>query len=313
MKSAKVDSESKIKREDVKNAIQGVIKFATENPRLQNKLFNEEFPLFLQINCFKIPKIRGQVKQLYRIPLAHSPLPEDADICLIVPEVKGIPNKEIERHVEHYEELFKSKGMTNIKKIMTFYELRTEYGTFELKNRLVDLYDIFLVDGRISGKVVHKCGSIFYKKRKVPVAVNLSVPKLKETIERAVKKAFLLLSFKSDSHSVQIGHSKMGLKSLTDNALSVVTFINNQFPGKIKNIRSLNIFAHRGSSIPIYLSLENPNQIEVPQLKEKKPKFCKTVQGDLTTINRGFVVVKPSGTVKVKKSKIYNKNKVLVK
>ncbi|ENN71311.1 hypothetical protein D910_07493 [Dendroctonus ponderosae] len=289
-----------IKPSAVKNALQGVIKVASENPHLQKQLFHEDFPLFLQINAFKIPKSRGTNKQVYRIPLANSPLNSDADICLIVPDVKGIPNKEHERHVEHYEKLLEAKGVTGIKKIMTFHEFRTEYETFELKNRLVDLYDQFLVDGKISGKVVHKCGSIFYKKRKVPISIKLQATNLKSEFEKALKRTFFLLSWKSDSHAVQIGNSKMSIKSLTENVFSIVQFIEKEFPGKMDNVRSLNIYAYRGSSVPIYISLRNPNEIQVPELAIKKTPKLKTVRGELTTFNNADVVVRPSGKVIVK-------------
>ncbi|CAG9763125.1 unnamed protein product [Ceutorhynchus assimilis] len=292
-----------INPDDVKAALKGVVKFASENPNLQKQLFSEEFPIFLQINSFKIPKARGAVKKVFRVPLKNSPLPPDADVCLIVPDVKGIPNKEHEKHVEHYEAILLNKNVTNIKKIMTFHEFRTEYDTFELKNRLVDLYDIFLVDGRISGKVVHKCGSIFYKKRKVPVAIKLHIPKLKDHLEQALKKAFFQISLKSDSNMVQVGYSKMKLKHLMDNVQSVVQFIKRKFPGGIENIRSLNVYAHRGSSIPIYFSLKNPNEIKVPKLINKKPKAYKAYKGELTTQYNAEVIVKPTGDVLVKRKK----------
>lgn len=289
------DLSKKVKSSDVINAIEGVIKFASENPKLQNTLFKEDFPLFLQVNCFKIPEKKGSIKQLYRIPLKNSPLPPDADICLIVPDVKGIPNKEHERHLEHYETILNSKGVTGIKKVMTFHEFRTEYDTYELKNRLADLYDVFLVDGRISGKVVHKCGKMFYKKRKVPIAVKVHVPQLKTEIERALKKAFFHMNFKSDSQTVQIGQNQMKVKHLAENVFSVIEFLDKEFPGKMENIRSLQVCAHRGSSIPIYLSLskffkfvilflliyyfaESKNEVEVPVIAGKKTVMFKLGQ-----------------------------------
>lgn len=296
MKAPPVEGLSKkVKSRDVINAIEGVIKFTSENPKLQNTLFKEDFPLFLQVNCFKIPEKKGSIKQLYRIPLKNSPLPPDADVCLIVPDVKGIPNKEHERHLEHYETILNSKGVTGIKKVMTFHEFRTEYDTYELKNRLADLYDVFLVDGRISGKVVHKCGNIFYKKRKVPIAVKVHVPQLKTEIDRALKKAFFHMNFKSDSQTVQIGQSQMKVKHLAENVVSVIEFLDKEFPGKMENIRSLHVCAHRGSSIPIYLSLskffqlvilflliyyvaESKNEVEVPVIVGKKPVTFKLGQ-----------------------------------
>jgi len=298
-----LEKQFNIRSENVENAIKGVITLASHNPHLQNQLFNDEIPLFLQINSIKIPNTKGPVKQLFRVPLQHSALPADFDICLIVPDVKGIKNKEHEKHLEHYENLLQSKDVIGIKKIMTFHEFRTEYETFELKHRLADLYDVFLVDGKISGKVVKKCGSIFYKKRKVPIAVKLQASKLKAHIGQAIKKSYFHLNVKSDSHCVQIGHSKMDTSDLVENVYSVVEFLNKKFPGKMDNIRSLNIYAHRGSSIPVYFSLKNPNAVKVPTLSIKKPKSYKSASGELTTQYNANVVVRPSGQIVVRRSK----------
>ncbi|XP_066140504.1 ribosomal L1 domain-containing protein 1-like isoform X2 [Euwallacea fornicatus] len=299
------DPELQIKADDVKNAVKGVIKGTSQSEKLQKQLFNEKFPLFLQINTFKVPKTRGSIKQLFRIPLKNSPLPEGADICLIVPDVKGIPNKEHERHLEHYDTLLRNKGVSGIKKIMTFHEFRTEYDTFELKNRLADLYDLFLVDGRISGKVVHKCGKVFYKKRKVPIAIRLQVTNLKTNIEQALKRAYFCMNFKSDSQSVQFGHSGMKIKKLAENVYSVVDFIRKKFPGKMSNIRSLYVYTPSGSSVPVYVSFSNPNDIKVPIVTAKRLKLS-TERGELTTMYNTDVIVKSNGQVILKRHKINN-------
>ncbi|KAF7265795.1 uncharacterized protein LOC143206905 [Rhynchophorus ferrugineus] len=298
----KFEKKFNIKVADIESAVKGVLKIVSNNPKLKNELFDEERPVFLQVNSVKIPHIKGKVKTVFRIPLINSILPPNADICLIVPDVKGIKNNEHEQHVEHYETLLKNKGVTGIKKIMTFHELRTEYDTFELKKRLVDLYDIFLVDGRISGQVVRKCGSIFYNKRKLPVPTKLQATNLKSQIENALKKVFFQMSFKGDSHMVQFGHSKMPLKALIENVYSVVEFLSNNFPGKMQNIRSLYVNVHRGTSIPIYLSMTNPNEISVPTLKNKINKNITSVSGELTTQYDAYVTVKPDGVVVVKRT-----------
>lgn len=243
-----------IKANDVEKAVQGVITFVQTNPKLKNTLFNEEFPLFLQINCFKVPK--GHTK-IIRIALPNSLLTAESEVCLIVPEIKGVSNREHDRHKEYYEELLSKNNITNIKQIFTFHELRTEYETFELKKRLVDLYDTFLVDGRISGKVVRFCGSIFYKKRKVPTSVKLDSKQLKQHLETALKKTQFQLHLKGDSYMVQFGHSGMKIDELVENVYTVVDNLNTQFPGKIDNIRGINVYANRATPLPIYLSLSN--------------------------------------------------------
>lgn len=122
-----------IQIQDVLTAVDGLLKLRKTNPKLQKQLLSEErAPLFLQITCHKLPK--GHSKIL-RIPLQHSVYGPEDDICLIVSEIKGIGNKEHEKHIEHYENLLKSKGISSIKTIMTCHQLRTEYETFEQKLR----------------------------------------------------------------------------------------------------------------------------------------------------------------------------------
>lgn len=241
-----------IKSEIIEKALEGVLKFHSENPKLKNELFNEQFPIYLQITCFKVPK--GYSK-IFRIPLKYSLYNTESEVCLIVAEVKGIQNSEYDQHKEHYEKLLSEKGVNNIKNIMTFREFRTDYETFEQKHRLVDLYDVFLADSKISGKVVKKCGKIFYKKRKVPTSVKLQVTKLKDHIDKTLLKTVFHLHLHGNCHSVQIGHSKMPLKELEENIYSIKHFLENDFPGGFRNIMGINIFAPRVSSIPIYCSI----------------------------------------------------------
>lgn len=307
-----------IKSENIEQALAGVLKFRSENPKLRNQLFDEQFPIFLQLSCFKIP--RGHSK-ICRIPLKHSLYNSESEICLIVSEVKGIKNKEHDQHKEHYEKLLSDKGVNNIKTIMTFHEFRTEYESFEQKGRLVDLYDAFLADSKIGGKVVKKCGKIFYTKRKVPTSVKLQVTKLREHIDKSLSKTLLHLHFKGNSYTVQVGHSKMKIDELTDNVQSVTKFLEKDFPGGLNNIISIQVMAPRTTSIPVYVSprkfdfffvfkcilfismsfTETGKDVAVPKIASNKPKAFKTYQGELTTFLDKDVVVKPSGQVFVKK------------
>lgn len=236
---------------DIKNVIKALMKYRAENPKLQNQLFQEAAPLLLQISSHKIAK---GISRIFRIPLKHSLYSSDDEICLIVSDVKGIRNIDHEKHIEHYENLLKNKGVDNIKKIMTFHEFRTEYETFEQKHRLVDLYSVFLADSKIAGKLVKKCGKIFYKKRKVPTAVKLQASKLKEHLDKALRKAFLNLHLQGNCYNVQFGHTNMTKKQLIQNFSSVVEFICKEFPGGFENIQNLLIATPRAPSIPVYVS-----------------------------------------------------------
>lgn len=233
--------------------ITGVIKLHSENPKVKNQLFEDEpFPISLTVNCHKIPT--GNQKIL-RIPLSHSLLTPDDDVCLFVSEVPGIGNKEHEKHIEHYENLFAKKGVTNIKKIMTVHEFVTEYETYEQKLRLADLYEYFIVCGKVSGKVVKKCGKVFYQKRKVPTSVRLQVPKLKEHIDKQLSKAFFHIHLKGNSYCTDFGSSKMEITKIVENFVSAVEYLDKEFPGGFANIKGLHITAPRAPSIPVYMSI----------------------------------------------------------
>lgn len=242
---------AEIKLGNIEKTASKILKFNSENPKLQNQLFDEHFPVFLQISCYKIPK--GYSK-IYRIPLKHSLLNAESEICLIVSEIKGVKNSEHDQHKEHYQEYLSEKGVENIKNIMTFHEFRTEYETFEQKRRLADLYDVFLADSKISGKVVKKCGKIFYTKRKVPTSVNLKMTKLKEHFDKVLSKTPLHMHLKGNCYTVQMGHSKMKEEEMKENFECIKEFLEKDFPGGFDNIMGLQIFAPRVPSVPVYFS-----------------------------------------------------------
>ncbi|XP_028129453.1 ribosomal L1 domain-containing protein 1 [Diabrotica virgifera virgifera] len=281
--------------EDVENAVAGVIKLHLNNPKIKNQLFDEDkFAVNMKLNCHKIP--RGYPKIL-RVPLKYSLLTPEDDVCLIVSEIKGIGNREHEKHVDHYEKLLAEKNVTNIKKIMTVHELNTEHETFEQKIRLADLYDAFLVCGKVSGKVVHKCGKIFYKKRKVPTSVNLKATKLKEHIDRNLSKSFLHLHLKGDTYNVQLGHSKMTVAQIIDNFTSAMEYLASEFPGGFENIKGLHVCTPRSTSIPVYVSAKNPKDLQDVRVKTTNKYKAKAVQDELTTLPNAKVLVKPSGQI----------------
>ncbi|XP_044759163.1 ribosomal L1 domain-containing protein CG13096 [Coccinella septempunctata] len=293
-----ISSKYNVPIELVEANVRNIVKLVDENPKVQNPLFDNKFSIFLQLNVIKVPKC---YPKLVRVELEHSLLDPEDEVCFIVPDLKQFKNKEYEKHIEYYEDFFKQKGVENIKKIITLHQLKSEYENFELKRGLVELYDMFLVDGRISGRVVHQLGKIFYKKRKIPTPIKMDSLKLKSNIEAAMKKSTFQIHGNGDSFMLQIGHSKMCERELVENVFTALQNIDKVFPGGMKNMRSINIFARRGSSLPIYVSLANPNTVKVPKLAVKKPKLSKVVEGELTTKLNVRVKVKPTGEVIVKK------------
>lgn len=251
---AKIDNIStkyKIPVELVESSVSNIVKLVDENPKLQNTLFYEKFAISLQVNLHKIPKCHPR---LVRIELEHSLVDSDDEICFIAPDLKEFKNKDYSSHLEYYEELFKKNGITNIKKIITFHQLKSEYENFELKRGLVELYDMFLVDGRISGRTVHQLGKIFYKKKKIPTPVYTET-NLKKNIDSALKKTVFQIHSKGDSYLIKIGHNQMTERELVENVFTAIQNLDKAMPGGFNNIRNINVIAPRATSLPIYLSL----------------------------------------------------------
>lgn len=245
-----LEDQFNIEGSTVETAFEAVDKLLKEESEKHNKLFDDQQPIFLQITSMKIPKCPPRIA---RFPLKHSLYSKFSDICFIVPD---IPNNEVEQVVDHYETLFKNNGVRNIKTILPFRQLRAEYGEHELKRRLVELYDAFLVDGRISGRVTHFLGSIFYKKRNVPIPLKMQpTTKLQRNVKIALKKTPLQINPHGDTSTIQISHSQMKNFEKIGNFWSVIQNLNKEFPGGWENIRSLHLKGSTTMAVPVYLNL----------------------------------------------------------
>lgn len=296
----------------VRSGFEGLQKLL-EQPDESNKLFEDEQPIFLQISSVKIPDCKDRI---IRLPLKYSLYSDSSDICLITADIREIPYKETERVVDHYQTLLNSAGVTNIKTILPMYQLKNEYSEFEMKRKLEALYDLFLVEGKIAGKVSHFLGKIFHLKRKVPFPVRLDKHNLKESIENVLRKTPFHLHAKGDSFIIQIAHSKMDSDAKIANFWSAVEGLAKEFPGGWGNIRNLHLKCAKTESIPVYVSLskywindqhfivafilcnfaESKNTVKTPVIAPKRPKAYKNITDELSTV-MSKVTVTPEGDV----------------
>lgn len=252
----KFEHRFKIEENAVRSAFQGVQKLLEEAAKQHKKLFEDDQPIFLQITSVKVPKCPPRVA---RLSLKHSLFTNGGDVCFIAVDIPKIEPEEVK---DHYEKLFASKGIKNIKTIMPLRELLTEYGEYELKRRLVELYDVFLVDGRISGRVSRSLGSIFYQKRKLPAPVKFQEKNLQRNIKKALLKTPLHIHPKGDTFIVQVGHSGMTEQQMITNFWSVAQGIDKEFPGHWDNVKSLHMKGSNTMSVPVYLNLSKNSHFQ---------------------------------------------------
>lgn len=160
-----------------------------------------------------------------------------------------------------------------VKTIISVSQLKQDYTTHDLKKKLCNTYDVFLVESEIAEHVYTLLGKAFISKRKRPIQIDTKKTKLlKITIENAIKKVSFNLSAKSNISCFEIGIIKMDNIKIADNVMTSIDQLKEKWPGSWKNINRLYMKPMRPSkiSIPIYYSSTNPNDVSIPKIKSIK-------------------------------------------
>jgi len=255
-------------------------------------------PIYLVVQCVRVPKM---CNQHFRFCLPHPLIDKSSDVCLFVPDLKKGRNEDHEPTIEHYKELLEKNNITGISQVMPLRQVKVEYDQYELRRRLVSQFDLFLSDGRIAGHMLHLLGKEVYRKRKLPVPVNMRAENLKKEIETALCKTLMMMNANGNKAALKVGHSKQTVMHIAENIMAVADCLSKRYPGGWDNIRSLHIHLQDCPLIPVYITLKSSNEVEVPVMKPVIPKKAKPVEGELTTFPGTHVTVLPSGEVVVKK------------
>jgi len=255
-------------------------------------------PVYLVVQCIRVPKM---CNQHFRFCLPHPLIDKSSDVCLFVPDLKRGKNEDHESTVEHYKELLEKNNITGISQVMPLRQVRVEYDQYELRRRLVSQFDLFLSDGRIAGQMLHLLGREVYRKRKLPVPVNMRAENLKKEVETALCKTLMMMNANGNKAALKVGHTKQTVMQIAENIMAVADCLSKRYPGGWDNIRSLHIHLQDCPLIPVYMTLKSSNEVEVPLVEPVIPKKAKAVEGELTTFPGTHVTVLPSGEVVVKK------------
>lgn len=126
---------------------------------------------------------------------------------------------------------------------MPFNQLKNEYPAFEMKKKLANSYEVFLVDGSICGNTFSFMGQSFIKQKKNPIPLQLgkSLEKksLKETIEGALKKVQYKQTASGDLTIIDFANDSMTNSEIVENLQAIIKELKGQFPGGYENIRAI--------------------------------------------------------------------------
>jgi len=250
----------------------------------------------LQIAGIKLP--RDSEAQVLKIRLPHSPISSNNDVCLFVKDLEKGLKVDHEGTVNHFNSLLVDKGVKNVTQVISLRELKVEYKQFEAKTQLCHRFDTFLADSRIIRFLPQFLGKAFYKRKKLPIQVNLQAKDLPKEVQNCINTAVLPLKNAGSCSRVVIGTSTHNENELVENIKTVVRSLEDKYPGGWVNIRSIHINAG-SSSLPLYMSMRSTSEIGL--VKGGKKANRSVVIDELSTVVGGTVVVTPSGVVKVKR------------
>ncbi|EZA56409.1 hypothetical protein DMN91_009838 [Ooceraea biroi] len=288
----------KLSKQHILQCISAIFHLTREQLKEKNNLIEEAEPIFLQVNCIKVPKTP---RRRMRILLPHSVITSDDEVALFVCDLQRGRRKDYEPTVEHYRDLLSKHGCTRVNEIIPMNRVKTEFDQFELKRKLIASYDHFLVDGRISGHISHLLGKEFLKRRKLPTSIRIESKDLKHEVDYALRKMSMCIHSHGDTHVVQVGNTAMSEKEVLKNVWATCKHLYKNYPGGWENVRALRLKGARSLSIPIYVTLKDKNTVKVPIIQPRRPKAYRDAEGELSTLRNTRVLVKPSGEVIVTK------------
>ncbi|XP_020591917.1 ribosomal L1 domain-containing protein 1-like, partial [Phalaenopsis equestris] len=233
---------SRVNREEAGRAVDALLGFLrARSKQLNAQLFEHDDFLYLHLSVRRFPST-SRINP-YRIPLPHSlhPLdPSRTSLCLIADDSLA----ETARATAAAEKLpFDS--------VIPLSELRTDYVPFESRRRLCDSYDIFFAERRIITLLPRLIGNYFFKKKKIPLAINISRPGWPEAV-RQVCRSTLLFFGSGTGIGMKVGRVSMDREEIIDNLMAAIEGAVNHVPKKWENIRCMYIKSVQSVALPIY-------------------------------------------------------------
>ncbi|KAJ6301441.1 hypothetical protein OIU77_015692 [Salix suchowensis] len=184
----------------------------------------------------------------HKIPLPNSlinPLNEAPELCLIIDDrpKSGLNKDGAKKKIQN--------DNIPISKIIKLSKLKTDYRPFEAQRKLCDSYDMFFADKRVVPLLPKMLGRQFFKKKKIPVTLDLKHHNWKEQIDRACGSAMLYLRSGTCS-VVKVGRISMSREEIGKNVMAAINGIADIVPRKWGGVRSFHLKLLDSLALPVY-------------------------------------------------------------
>ncbi|KAF8007793.1 hypothetical protein BT93_K1708 [Corymbia citriodora subsp. variegata] len=253
---------SRVSAATVERAVQALLKWKDAKSKTQKaSLLEPDDFVYLILTLKKIPAAART--NPFKIPLPH-PLVDTAaaEICLIIDDrpKSGLTKDAAQKKI-------KAEGVP-VAKVLKLSKLRTNYRPFEAKRKLCDSYDMFLADRRVVGMLPRLLGKQFFKKKKIPVGVDLRHKSWKEQVERVCASALLFVGTGTCS-VLKVGRVSMGKEEIAANVAAAIEGVAEVVPRKWRNVRSFHLKLLDSLALPVYQALPDV-KLKIKGLKDKE-------------------------------------------
>uniref|UniRef100_A0A803KTL9 Ribosomal protein L1 n=1 Tax=Chenopodium quinoa TaxID=63459 RepID=A0A803KTL9_CHEQI len=230
----------KVSIQAIQKAVDALLKWKSsvsdsDKPQL---LPSDEF-LYLVLTLNKIPPKNRTNAHKVALPNALY-TPGTSEFCLFVHD-----------SVSKTAKLKVEEGGVPVSKVIKLSKLKKDYKAFEQKRKLCDSFDLFFADKRIIPLLPNAIGKQFYKKKKIPVPIELGRGNWKEQIERVCSSAMLYLSTGTCS-VIKVAKGSMSRDEIVANVVAAVNGVAETVPKKWGNVRAFHLKFSESLALPVY-------------------------------------------------------------
>lgn len=258
------DLKSRLVDTTVRSGIEALLKDANDRERKRAKrasqkgktvgdLMASDVFVYLAVTL-KEPPFKPKLRP-YAIPLKNSLYRDgEDDVCFFVKD----PEDLVKDHLEEREK-------TAVTEVMGVHRLRKEYSTHEGRRELLGMYDLFLVDNRVSPMMPGLLGNAFLNAKRLPLQVDMGKDVV-TGIRKAISSTALTLR-QGTSTTVRIGRTDFSPNQLVENLNMAVDGVVKRLPGGWRDVQSLNIKSNKSPALPIYCALPTASKQYVKALE----------------------------------------------
>ncbi|CAH9100177.1 unnamed protein product [Cuscuta europaea] len=236
-----------VTRGTVEKAVTALLKWKDAQLKEQApKLLPQDEFIYLTITLKKVPPMART--NAFRVALPHPLHEQSSERCLIIDDRSNSNLTSAEA-----KKIIKSQDVP-ISKVLKLSKLRTDYKAYEAKRKLCGSYDVFLVDKRIVHFLPKLLGKIFFKKKKLPLPVDLTKKNWKVQVERACGSGLFYLSTGTCS-VMKVGKLSMENGEVVDNVLEAIYGVVGFVPKGWGGLRSFHLRLTGSLALPLYQAL----------------------------------------------------------